>query len=71
MVKADMLYQIDQRLREIMQNHDEPFGGVSVILLGNILQLQPVKGKYIFEEPTADSWRSGHQFESLYDFLCQ
>ena len=34
MVKVDMLYQIDQRLKEIMVSQ-EVFGGVAVILLGN------------------------------------
>ena len=39
MLKADMLYQIDQRLKEVMLRPHQPFGGVSVILFGNIIQL--------------------------------
>ena len=69
MIKADMLYQIDGRLKEIMMRPHEPFGGVSVLLLGNLLQLQPVKGKYIFEEPTDDSWKAGHAWQSLWELF--
>ena len=51
MIRSDMVYQIAQRLKEIMLCPDEMFGGVSVILLGNLLQLEPVRGKCIFEPP--------------------
>ncbi len=51
MVKVDMLHQIVQRLKEIMPC-EERFGGVSVILLGNIPQLKAVRARYIFDEPT-------------------
>ena len=32
------------------------FGGVSVFLFGDILQLKPVKGRYIFEQPISESF---------------
>ena len=41
MVKVDTLYQIDVRLREI-KGISKPFGGVSLVLLGDPLQLRPV-----------------------------
>ena len=50
MVKSDMFYQLDLRLRELKQRPDTPFGGCAVFLFGDILQLRPVKGRYIFEE---------------------
>ena len=53
MVKSDMLYQIDQRLKEIKISQ-EPFGGIAVVLLGNMLQLAPVGGRYIFEPPLCE-----------------
>ena len=46
---------------------EERFGGISVILLGNILQLKPVRAKNIFDEPSSDQWRFGHQLESLWE----
>ena len=41
-IKADMLYLLDLRLREVKQQADKLFGGVSVFLFGDILQLRPV-----------------------------
>lgn len=45
----------------------ERFGGVSVISLGNILQLKRVRARNIFDEPTSDQWKFGHQLESLWE----
>ena len=44
MLKADMLYQLDLRLRELMQNAEVIFGGCALLLLGDVLQLRPVMG---------------------------
>ena len=51
MVKADMLYQLDLKLQELKERVGIPFGGVSIMLLGDILQLRPVLGAFIFEKP--------------------
>ena len=50
---ADMLYRIHVRLCEVFQN-EKLFGNISVILVGDLLQLPPVKASYIFQEPTKD-----------------
>ena len=50
MVKSDMLYQLDFRLQEIMQNQ-KPFGGISLFVFGDLMQLKPVMGNFIFEKP--------------------
>ena len=42
-----MFAQMDGRLREIM-NSVQPFGGVHVLLVGDLFQLQPVAGSWIF-----------------------
>ena len=55
MLKADMLYRIDLRLREIAQVNKD-FGGISVFLFGDPLQLRPVKGRYIFEAPSCPDY---------------
>ena len=39
---------LDIRLQKIMNNH-MPFGGISVILIGDLMQLPPVKQKCIFD----------------------
>ena len=41
MVRADLLDAIDERLREA-HNNDTPFGGVQVIMFGDVYQLPPV-----------------------------
>lgn len=53
MIKNQMLHQIDQRLKTI-KNNNLPFGGVAVFLFGDLLQLKPTLGKYIFDEPETE-----------------
>ena len=49
MVGLYMLYAIDKRLREIKcTNSDIPFGGISVILMGDFAQLPPVGDKPLY-----------------------
>ena len=41
MISSAMLYQIDRKLQELKQS-GKPFGGVSIICLGDPMQLKPV-----------------------------
>ena len=50
MVKSDLLYQLHLRLQMIKQNKED-FGGVSIILLGDLFQLRPVFANFIFDAP--------------------
>jgi hypothetical protein len=50
MVKSDQLYQIHDRLNTIFQS-TLPFSGKSVVLVGDLLQLEPVMGNAIFDKP--------------------
>ena len=68
MVKVDTLYQIDIRLREI-KGVQKPFGGVSLILLGDPLQLRPVLGSYPWEEPKNEKYRRVHQIEPIWNMF--
>ena len=60
LMKSDMLYKIHRRLCEIFQSEDI-FANKSVILVGDLMQLPPVMGKYIFESPRNDNFYSYHQ----------
>lgn len=48
MVGSRMLNRIDTRLRQI-KGVNENFGGVSVLVVGDLKQLRPVLDKYVFE----------------------
>ncbi|CAF1490338.1 unnamed protein product, partial [Rotaria sordida] len=48
MVGFTMFQHVDARLQQIMK-FKKPFGGVSVIVLGDFNQLRPVGDKYIFQ----------------------
>ena len=66
MIKADMLYQLDLRLKELKQRNDLPFGGVSVFLFGDLLQLRPVQARYIFEEPISETFKLSYHLDPLW-----
>ena len=58
MVPADLLYNLDLKLREITLQHDKVMGGISIFALGDLYQLQPAHGHYVFEEPSNEEQRS-------------
>lgn len=75
MISAEMLQQIDQRLKQITGDFINNFGGLDIILLGDLRQLPPVRATPIFKQikrsiagPTL--WR-GLQFYELTDVMRQ
>lgn len=42
MVRADLLDHIDETLRRLRRDHATPFGGVQLLLIGDLQQLSPV-----------------------------
>ena len=66
MVKADMLYMLDLKLQEIKENK-KPFGGVAIFSFGDIFQLKPVGGRYIFERPSNPAFHITHRFGNLWE----
>ncbi|XP_062600070.1 uncharacterized protein LOC134261665 [Saccostrea cucullata] len=51
MVGSDMLLTVHRRLCDLMGNH-QPFGGISVLAVGDLLQLPPVAQKAVFSCPS-------------------
>ena len=68
MVKSDMLYQLDLRLQEITQKY-VPFGGVSIFVFGDLMQLKPVQGNYIFEKPRHEDYQQSHLANPRWDMF--
>jgi hypothetical protein len=54
MVGIKVFMQVDSRLKQIFGN-EEPFGGISLMVLGDFRQLQPVKDTFVFQ-PIADKY---------------
>ena len=67
MVKADMLYQLDRRLREITQKTDEFMGGVALFCFGDILQLRPCKGRFMFDRPKCQDFQLAFECDPLWE----
>ena len=67
MIKADMLYQLDLRLKEIKERTDLHFGGVAVFFFGDLLQLRPVRARYIFEEPMCEKYQLSFLADPLWE----
>lgn len=42
MLRADILDAIDFRLKQARRNHNEPFGGVQLLFIGDLFQLPPI-----------------------------
>ena len=70
LVDADMLYRIDLRLREITQK-DMPFGNVAILAFGDLMQIKPVKGRYIMQCPVTKQFWITYEIDSLWhNFEC-
>ena len=59
LVGCDMLYRIHRRLREILQC-DDLFANLSILLVGDLLQLPLVKATYIFDCPKSKHFAALH-----------
>jgi ATP-dependent DNA helicase PIF1 len=52
MVCFRMFNCIHQRLQEVNQSKED-FGGISIVVVGDLFQLKPVHDSYIFEQPSS------------------
>lgn len=65
MVRPDQLYQIHQRLIEIKSCKDT-FGGVAVVVVGDLMQLRPVFSDFVFGLPNDQKHSSYHVTDALF-----
>ena len=66
MISADMLYKVNQRVCEIFIS-DDYFGGKLVLLVGDLMQLRPIKGRFIFEAPKSRRYLPFHKIDPLWN----
>ena len=66
LVKSDMLYQLHFRLMKDIFQNELPFGGVAVFVLGDILQIEPVKGSPIYSAPRDQRLMLCHAVDDLW-----
>ena len=65
-----MFYKIDMRLREITQIA-MPFGNVATFVLGDLMQMRPISGRYIFQEPENSQFELSSEIDPLWNkFQC-
>ena len=66
MVGSNMLLQIHKRLQQLKGKGDEAtFGDVSILAVGDLLQLQPVAQPYVFAQ-VGDAYSRLHRSGSLW-----
>ena len=68
MVGADLLYRIHLRLSDAFQTNPKlvPFGGINVVLVGDLLQLPPVKGIPVFSTPNLSQFEGMENVKPLW-----
>ena len=55
LVSSDMLFKLDAKLKEVFHlRKNVPFAGIGITLVGDLLQIPPVKAGYIFDKPSND-----------------
>ena len=67
-VKSDMLYQLNLRLQEVKEC-TKIFGKVAIFCFGDICQLQPVAGRFVFQRPQRPSYHFTFQHQNLWNML--
>ena len=71
LVSADQLYQIHFRLSKDIKQNDLPFGNIAMVFFGDLLQIRPVSGPFVFEEPANRSFILSDSFSPLWKlFKC-
>ena len=71
MLYSDMLYMLDLRLQEVKEKIGVPFGGVSCFFFGDLMQLPPVRGKFISLKPKNQDYHVTYELDSRWHmFQC-
>ena len=68
MLKADMLYRIYFALFQQIFDNGKPFGGIAVVLLGDIMQLPPIRanGSFVFSKTSNKDFHARQEVDDLW-----
>lgn len=64
MVRADLLDAIDYRMKSVKGNFKQAFGGVQLLMIGDLFQLQPIVKDHEWKQ-LKDTYKSPHFYESI------
>ena len=65
-----MFYKLDAKLKEIFHEKKKtPFGGIGLMLVGDLLQIPPVTGTYIFMPPRNSIYKVAFDIENLWELF--
>lgn len=64
MLRADLLDAIDSRMRQVKRNYGQPFGGVQLLMIGDMYQLPPVVKDHEWNK-MSQYYASPHFFEAV------
>jgi hypothetical protein len=78
MVTSEMINSVDQRLRQVVNNSELPFGGISILAVGDFYQLKPACGTPLYANLSGgskklaaiDGWNRFFSFD-LYELKTQ
>ena len=59
LVGPDAFYNVHRRLKDILQV-DAPFADRAIMLVGDLMQIKPVKANYIFQKPSNEQNKALH-----------
>ena len=70
LISSDFFYRIDAQLRLIFNKRKKtPFGGIGIMLVGDLLQIPPPRGDYIFAKPLKEKWQVSYNLQNLWELF--
>ena len=70
MLKQVELYYLNERLKEIMGNN-RLFGGLAILMVGDIGQLPPVQGKVLWDHKCSGDEAKAHFLYNMFDVISE
>ena len=66
LVSVDQIYQIHFRLSNDIKQNGLPFGNIALVVLGDLLQIKPISGPFVFMDPANKTFQLYASFIDLW-----